>query len=74
MPEFSVYDPRGESLGEAYSHHLPRAGDGFEFQNNTWRAVDIFHPTQDQPGVAIVLPKVKARIEDIPWLDSEEGS
>lgn len=63
------YRHQTENLGQTSLHSEPQIGHALIFNNQTYRIEDVAHPTENESGKGIFLPKVLVRVEDIPWLD-----
>lgn len=56
-------------LGSTHVHVCPRTDDALIWRDQTYRVVDVAHPTEDTEGLGICVPRVAVVVEDIPWLD-----
>lgn len=56
-------------LGDTRVHEMPRIGELLIWHDNTYRVVDVAHPTEDERGEPIGIPRVAVTAEDAPWFD-----
>lgn len=68
MSTISVHDEQGKRIGSTHTLEIPRIGEALIFDNQTWRVLDVAHPSENQSGAAIHVARVKARVEDVAWL------